>query len=106
MNIHTTNRCSKLTWEEDTMRYADMLRQAIERQNLSLAQVLFRLAKRDICMDKSVLSKLQNGKLPPAKDETNIVLADALGIDPTEFRIAAAREILPESLFELIRDAS
>lgn len=85
------------------MSYSTMLKESIEKQNVSLTQVLFRLAKRDICMDKSILSKLQNGKLPPAKDEINIILAEILCIDTTEFRIAAAKEIIPDSLFKLIQ---
>jgi ribosome-binding protein aMBF1 (putative translation factor) len=85
------------------MNYATILKTAISKKKISLTQVLFRLAKKDICMDKAILSKLQNGKLSPAKDEVNIVLAEILGIDPTSFRISAAKEIIPESLFELIK---
>lgn len=87
------------------LNYSEMLKSAIERNQLSLKQVCFKLAKNDIWLDKAVLSKMQNGKLPPAKDEVNIVLAEILNIDPIEFRLAAVRETLPKQLFELIRDA-
>ncbi|MGD6832542.1 XRE family transcriptional regulator [Sutcliffiella halmapala] len=87
------------------MKYQTLLKEAIENKGLSLTQISFRLAKKDICLDKSVLSKLQNGKLPPAKDEINIALAEILEIDIVKFRIAAAKEILPESLFKLIKSA-
>lgn len=87
------------------MRYQTLLRKAIEKKRLSLTQISFQLAKRDICLDKSVISKIQNGKLPPARDEVNIALAEILDIDVNQFRLAAAKEILPKSLFELIKNA-
>ncbi|MEH7392609.1 helix-turn-helix domain-containing protein [Bacillus sp. JJ1474] len=87
------------------MDYQTLLRQAIEKKGWSLTQISFRLAKKDICLDKSVLSKMQNGKLPPARDEVNIALAEILDIDIVQFRLAAAKEILPKSLFELIKTA-
>lgn len=87
------------------MNYQAMLKRGIEKKGLSLTQVSFRLAKKDICLDKSVLSKMQNGKIPPAKDEINIALAEILDLDIDKFRIAAAKEILPKSLFNLIKTA-
>jgi len=88
------------------MRYADLLKKGIAKRGLSLNQIVFQLAKRDICLDKAILSKMQNGKHPPAKDDINIVLADVLQINSTEFRLAAVKEIIPESLYELIKTAS
>jgi ribosome-binding protein aMBF1 (putative translation factor) len=87
------------------MDYQTLLKRGIEQKGLSLTQISFRLAKKDICLDKSVISKLQNGKIPPAKDEVNIALAEILDIDIDQFRLAAAKEILPKSLFELIKTA-
>lgn len=87
------------------MTYQQILKEGIERKGYSLTQVSFCLAKKDICIDKSVLSKLQNGKIPPAKDEVNIALAEILEIDIVAFRLAAAKEILPKSLFNLIKTA-
>jgi ribosome-binding protein aMBF1 (putative translation factor) len=83
--------------------YQTLLKSGIEKNGLSLTQICFRLAKKDICLDKSIISKLQNGKLPPAKDEINIALAEILDIDIDQFRLAAAKEVLPTSLFELIK---
>ncbi|MEM5014074.1 XRE family transcriptional regulator [Niallia taxi] len=87
------------------MKYQKLLKEGIEKKELSLTQISFRLAKKDICLDKSVLSKLQNGKLPPARDEINIALAEILDIDIVTFRLAAAKEILPKALFDLIKTA-
>jgi ribosome-binding protein aMBF1 (putative translation factor) len=88
-----------------SLRYHALLKRGIEKKGLSLTQISFRLAKKDICLDKSILSKIQNGKLPPAKDEVNIALAEILEIDQTKLRIAAAKEVLPDSLFKLIKTA-
>ena len=56
-------------------------------------------------MHRSVLSKMQNGKYPPAKDEVNIALAEILEIDATELRLAAARELISPELIKLIKKA-
>lgn len=85
------------------MRYHTILKRGIEKKGLSLTQISFRLAKKNICLDKSVISKMQNGKIPPARDEINIALAEILDIDVTQFRLAAAKEMLPKSLFDLIK---
>lgn len=82
-----------------------MLKHGIEMNRYSLKQVCFKLAKRDIWLDKAVLSKMQNGKLPPAKDDINIILAEILNINPDEFRLAAVKETLPMELFNLIKNA-
>lgn len=87
------------------MKYHTLLKRGIEKKGLSLTQISFRLAKKNICIDKSVISKLQNGKLPPARDEVNIALAEILELDVSQFRLAAAKEILPISLIELIKSA-
>jgi ribosome-binding protein aMBF1 (putative translation factor) len=87
------------------MKYHDLLKRGIEKKGISLTQISFRLAKKNICLDKSILSKMQNGKLPPAKDEVNIALAEILDINPVHLRVAAAKEILPSSLIDLIKSA-
>lgn len=85
------------------MTYATLLKKAIDKKGLSLTQICFRLAKKEIWLDRAVLSKVQNGKLPPAKDEVNIVLAEILEIDSTQLRIAAVKAIMPDELFKLIK---
>lgn len=87
------------------MNYATMLQNAISLKNLSLSKLCFQLARKDIWIDRAILSKIQNGKLPPAKDRVNIVLAEILEIDGTKLRLAAARETIDPGLFELIRNA-
>jgi hypothetical protein len=87
------------------LNYSTMLKQSIEKKEYSLAQVCFQLAKRDIWLDKAILSKMQNGKFPPAKDEINILLAEILGIDPVKFRIAAVKATMSPELFKLVKEA-
>ena len=86
------------------MTYAEMLKKGIEEKGISLQQLCFQLAKREIWVDKAVLSKMQNGKLPPADDKVNITLAEILGIDSEQFRLAAVSEKLPKDLLNLIRE--
>ncbi|PAD73700.1 transcriptional regulator [Paenibacillus campinasensis] len=85
--------------------YSKILKRGITKKGLSLTQICFQLAKRDIMLDRGVLSKLQNGKVPPAKDNVNIALAEILGIDKNELRLAAARETIDPDLYELIKTA-
>lgn len=85
------------------MRYSALIRSGIKKKGYSLTQICFQLAKRDIWLDRAALSKLQNGKMPPAKDTINIALAEVLDIDPKQLRVAAVKETLSEDLFELIR---
>lgn len=87
------------------MRYSELIEKGINDNKLSLSQVCMKLAKSDIWLDRATLSKLKNGKLPPAKDKVNIALASALGIDASSFRIAAAKELIDPELFELIKTA-
>jgi transcriptional regulator with XRE-family HTH domain len=84
------------------MRYADLLKESITKADLSLPQISRRLKKCGTSADKVYLSKLQNGKLPPARDKLNDALAEVLGINPIEFKAAAyAEKIPPEILLKL-----
>ncbi|OMF01197.1 hypothetical protein BK124_00525 [Paenibacillus amylolyticus] len=87
------------------MSYFKMLNKAIDKKKFSLNQICFQLAKRDIWLDRAILSKMKNGKVPPAKDELNKALAEILDLDPNEFRVAAIKETITDDLFELIRSA-
>ncbi|QWU15711.1 hypothetical protein SAMN04487895_12759 [Paenibacillus sophorae] len=85
------------------MTYAELIKQGIAAKKMSLGQVCMKLAKKDLWVDRAILSKLQNGNLPPAKDHINKALAEIIEIDEIELRLAAARELIPSELFELIR---
>lgn len=85
------------------MTYASLLKESIKEADLSLGQICRRLKRRSIKLDPAILSKMQNGKIPPAKDHVNIALAEVLGIDEEKLRVAAIKEIIPPDLFMLIR---
>lgn len=85
------------------MNYSDILREAIERADLTLAQISRRLQAYGLKTNKAQLSKLQNGKMPPAGDKLNEALADLLNIDPIEFKAAAYREKIPAEVLEKLQ---
>ncbi|CAM2980971.1 MULTISPECIES: helix-turn-helix domain-containing protein [Paenibacillus] len=86
------------------MSYAAILSEGIAKADLKLAQICRRLHKKGFSMHTSVLSKMKNGKMPPGKDALNIALAEVLGLEPKELRIAAAKETIPGPLYNLIRE--
>ena len=67
---------------------------------LSLSQIARRLEKNGINIDKSYLSKLQNGKITPAGERINDAIAEVLGIDKLELKVAAYREKIPKDVLE------
>lgn len=85
------------------MTYASLLKKSIKEADLSLRQICNRLKHRGVIYDVATLSKIQNGKKPPASDRVNIALADVLGIDADQLRIAAIKEVIPPELLVLIK---
>ncbi|MBY0052939.1 XRE family transcriptional regulator [Brevibacillus agri] len=85
------------------MRYSEMLQQAIALKRMSLAEISSLIQERGYKTNKAYLSKLQNGKLPPAGDGLNQVLADVLDIDPVELKAAAYREKIPADVLEKLQ---
>ncbi|WP_405131117.1 XRE family transcriptional regulator [Paenibacillus sp. FSL H8-0317] len=84
------------------MKYAEIFRNYVRDSGLSLSQLCDLLHERGFKTTKSHLSKLQNGKLPPAGDKLNDALAEVLSVDPVELKVAAYREkISPEVLARL-----
>lgn len=87
------------------MSYSTILKEGISAVSISLTQVCLQLKRKNISLDKAILSKMQNGKFPPAKDQVNIALAEILGIDQTQLRLAAVKESIPKELIQLIKEA-
>ncbi|WP_338841957.1 helix-turn-helix transcriptional regulator [Paenibacillus glucanolyticus] len=85
------------------MTYASFLKKSIDEADLSLGQICRRLKQKGINLDRTTLSKLQNGKMAPAKDPVNIALAEVLGVNAEKLRLAAIKEIIPPDLYSLIR---
>lgn len=64
------------------MDYSNLLREYIAKSGLSLSQIASELNKRGFSTDKGYISKLQNGKIPPAGEPMNIALAEITDGDP------------------------
>ncbi|UFU00334.1 XRE family transcriptional regulator [Radiobacillus kanasensis] len=89
------------------MCYSDVLKKSISRSKMSLSEISLRLQKLGLKTNKAYLSKLQNGKIPPAGDKLNDGLALILNLDPVELKSAAYREKIPKEVLEnLLKDKS
>lgn len=88
--------------EVSELKYSDMLKKGIRNSGYSLSQISIQLKKNQLKLDRALLSKMQHGKYPPAKDEVNVALAELLDLESKEFRLAAAKETLSPELFDLI----
>jgi transcriptional regulator with XRE-family HTH domain len=86
-------------------RYSDILSEAIEKSGLKLYKICEKVG--DIVGNSPsihYISRLQNGKNPPAGDELNQALATVLEIDPIEFKAAAYLEKIPDDVLEKIKE--
>lgn len=88
------------------MAYFEMLKDAFKRTGFSLSYASEKLKERGMTADKAYLSRLQNGKTPPASDRLNEALAEVLGIDPVELKVAAYREKIPPEILERINSTA
>ncbi|OPH61796.1 hypothetical protein BC351_00720 [Paenibacillus ferrarius] len=82
------------------MKYTDLLKEAIEKSSFSLGQLAEILNEQGLSVDKSYLSKLQNGKVPPANEITNKALAKLLNINEDKLIISAFFEKAPIELIQ------
>ncbi|WP_138756455.1 XRE family transcriptional regulator [Paenibacillus sinopodophylli] len=88
------------------MKYSELLKNSIKKEKLTLNEISEQLENLGRKTNKIYISKLQNGKLPPASDNLNDVLAKILNIDPIELMTAAYREkIPPDVLKRLVQTA-
>lgn len=86
------------------MRYAEILSKAISDSGLTLKQIAIEvgnLTGSEISIH--YLSRLQNGKTPPASDKLNGILADILGMDSLTLKANAYREKIPGEILEKIK---
>lgn len=85
------------------MNYSKLLSNAIKESGLKLDEIS-ELVGELINNRPTIgyLSRLKNGKVPPAGDKLNDALAQVLGVDPVELKAAAYREkISPDILKKL-----
>lgn len=77
------------------LSYHELLRQYIDNSELSLSQIESKLREKGLATNKAYISKLQNGKLPPAGDEINKALAEVLNGDEEELILISYAEKAP-----------
>lgn len=80
------------------MNYANLLRSYIKESRLTLDEISEKLEGFGIKATKPYLSKLQNGKTPPASDKLNKALAEITGGDVQKLIWAAFIEKAPEEI--------
>ncbi|MDV6378223.1 hypothetical protein ORD22_08175 [Sporosarcina sp. GW1-11] len=84
--------------------YHDLLRDSISRSRLSLADISDQLIDMGFSTKKDYLSKLQNGKIPPARDDLNTALARILDIDENELILSAHLAKSPQAFKNIISE--
>lgn len=85
------------------MLYKDLLRKYIEQSHLTLDQIEEKMRAKNFSTNKAYISKLQNGKLPPAGDDITRALAEITGGDPENLIIAGYKEKAPEEIKGLFK---
>lgn len=85
------------------MNYADLLKSYIKQSPYTLDELSEKLEKRGISASLQYLSRLQNGKNPPASDELNRAIAEITGGDPEELIFAAYLEKVPDELKDYLK---
>jgi transcriptional regulator with XRE-family HTH domain len=80
------------------MQYHDYLKESIEASGLSLGKVSDELKKLGNLTNKSYISKLQNGKIPPSGEEINKALAKVLNCDYDQLAWLAYVEKAPDNI--------
>ncbi|MDF9412956.1 XRE family transcriptional regulator [Brevibacillus laterosporus] len=85
------------------MKYANILREYIEGSCLSLSQICNQLQEYGFKTNKGYLSKLQNGKIPPAGDKLNDAISKIIGIDGIKLKAAAYRERIPNDVLQELK---
>ncbi|MEK3987427.1 hypothetical protein MHB77_29280 [Paenibacillus sp. FSL K6-3166] len=88
------------------MNYAELLKNFINRSKLTLDDISLELEKRGLSASKQYLSRLQNGKNPPASDALNRALAEITGGDVDSLLLAGHIEKAPDEIKPILAEAS
>jgi SOS-response transcriptional repressor LexA len=84
------------------INYSNLIKSYISKSGYKLDELSELLNEQGISATKEYLSRLQNGKRPPASDDLNIALAKLTGNDPNEIIISAYIEKAPENIKGLL----
>lgn len=90
---------------DDITPYSQMIKQAVEKSGLSMAEISDKLKSAGHKIDRSYISKLSNNPKYPASDEVNTALADILGIDSLQLRTLAWLEKIPPDVLEKLKES-
>lgn len=85
--------------------YHEILQSSISKSGLSLSEISSKLIELGFSTKNSYLSRLQNGKIPPANEKLNVALANILSIDETELLVTAYIEKAPDEIKRFITEA-
>lgn len=80
------------------MTYAELLKKYIKESRYTLEEISGLLLQKGLSASREHLSRLQNGKVPPASDEINKAIADITGGDAEELIWCAYIEKAPEEV--------
>lgn len=85
------------------MGYAEMLKDYIHQSKFTLEELSLELEKKGLSATKQYLSRLQNGKNPPASDTLNRAIAEVTGGDAEKLIMAAYLEKAPDFVKQKIQ---
>ncbi|QUL57042.1 hypothetical protein KDC22_11530 [Paenibacillus tritici] len=84
------------------MRYAHLLEKYIQKSGLNITQITEQLKDLGIKIDRSYVSKLKSGAIPPASEDFSRAIAKITGGDPEALVNASVFERAPEVIKEFI----
>lgn len=88
------------------MEYKELLKKYILESGMSLREIEEEMKQRGFSSDKAYISKLQNGKLPPAGEDITRALAEVTSGDPEALLLAGYIEKAPNELKPMLAEAS
>jgi SOS regulatory protein LexA len=84
------------------MTYAELLKQYIKDSRYTLEEISKQLLDRGLSASREHLSRLQNGKVPPASDDINTAIAEITNGDSDKLMWYAYVEKAPEGFKEIL----
>jgi len=86
------------------MHYAELLKDYIKKSGYTLDEISEKLQDKGLTATKQYLSRLQNGKNPPASEELNKALAEVTGGSPDTLIMIGYLEKAPEPVKTLLSE--
>lgn len=88
------------------MTYQEIIKEAITRSGKSLSFISRKCFMEGANISPSYLSKLQSGKISPASDKINCILAKVLNLDTEELLVAAYKKKIPAAVLKKLSGVS